>query len=182
MEEYPSKKIRLMSSSSHEEEEDELQRAAAASSSTTDSSASPEDSFFDQVDCGGLDDITVQEIFDCIGEENTKNKFVPCNDGACLYNGILSKGLPHVSGTLVAANLEWIYEGGFKHGLRHGNGVLKMKNGYFYEGEWEDNVQHGFGCAVIPTKAGPFCHRGLWTKAQTTEALIAPYRVIRPLR
>ena len=31
------------------------------------------------------------------------------------------------------------YEGNFKRGERHGQGVKCYRNGKFYEGEWEDD-------------------------------------------
>ena len=38
-----------------------------------------------------------------------------------------------------------IYEGEFKNGLRHGQGVYIFADGERYEGEWEDDLPHGIG-------------------------------------
>lgn len=39
-----------------------------------------------------------------------------------------------------------MYEGDFKHGLYHGEGIyFNDKNTKIYEGEWQNDKFHGFG-------------------------------------
>jgi hypothetical protein len=39
----------------------------------------------------------------------------------------------------------WKYEGGYKHGLMNGYGVMHNPNGDVYEGEFENDKPHGKG-------------------------------------
>lgn len=47
---------------------------------------------------------------------------------------------------LLKLDNNFIYEGNFKNGLRHGEGILKSSlNNYLYKGDWRHGFKHGFG-------------------------------------
>lgn len=51
----------------------------------------------------------------------------------------------HGKGILTLEN-DYVYEGDFKFGLRHGEGILKCDNSdYFYNGQWNNGNKNGFG-------------------------------------
>ena len=41
------------------------------------------------------------------------------------------------------------YEGGFREGARHGEGVYTWPNGNRFEGEWRDGKLHGQGVLTV---------------------------------
>jgi len=55
----------------------------------------------------------------------------------------------HGKGILTLEN-DYTYEGEFKYGLRHGEGVLKcLDSDYFYNGHWKNGVKNGFGIFTL---------------------------------
>ena len=52
-----------------------------------------------------------------------------------------------------------VYEGSLRHGQRHGEGVMRFRNGNEYRGSWRHNKYHGFG--VFMFSDGRLI-RGMW--------------------
>ena len=44
----------------------------------------------------------------------------------------------------------WRYEGEFREGKRHGQGVMEWRDGTRYEGEWSEGRRHGQGVYTFP--------------------------------
>lgn len=63
--------------------------------------------------------------------------------GACRYEGHWSKDHKNGKGTLKMKDGE--YEGQFKDGFYHDNGVLKWANGDIYDGRWKKGRMEGPG-------------------------------------
>jgi len=64
-----------------------------------------------------------------------------------LYLGQWLRGQFHGHGVLhaLAGERSWIYNGQFRNGNRHGAGHCEWPHrGFWYCGEWEDGVQHGY--------------------------------------
>ena len=68
------------------------------------------------------------------------------------------------------------YTGGYLDGKRHGRGVLRFKNGGYYEGQWADDGYEGTGRYVSTTgvyegmfRKGELCGRGVfrWANGDT---------------
>lgn len=70
-------------------------------------------------------------------------------------------GLRHGMGTFTAAGGFPTYEGEWKFGLRHGQGVLTWRDGGRYEGEWLEDQRHGEGVMVY---ANGNCYTGGWVQ------------------
>lgn len=64
------------------------------------------------------------------------------------YNGNVVKGRPHgygIEAQVVKKNPENIYDGEMYEDKRHGFGILKLKTGDEYRGQWNLGQRHGFG-------------------------------------
>jgi hypothetical protein len=64
-------------------------------------------------------------------------------NGKIEYEGELVDGKPHGRGKKVYKS--GAYEGEWKDGCLHGQGIMKLTNGFSYKGEWKDNKKHGKG-------------------------------------
>ena len=84
-----------------------------------------------------------------IHENQAVAKEIKDPDGQ-IYSGEVNEfGMPHGKGT-VTYNSDssryqdgTIYEGEWKDGKMHGQGVFRYASGNVYEGEWKDNKRHG---------------------------------------
>jgi hypothetical protein len=61
------------------------------------------------------------------------------------YSGELHRNVRHGSGSFVSENGAARYEGGWRDGMRHGEGVQQYANGSVYKGQWAYNARHGRG-------------------------------------
>ena len=78
-------------------------------------------------------------------ERNTdsqKIKSITLENGGT-YIGELLNGKPEGKGKYIYPKSE--YEGYFKNGKKHGQGVLKFNNDYIYIGDYEEGFAHGKG-------------------------------------
>ncbi|CAM9232703.1 unnamed protein product [Ascophyllum nodosum] len=62
------------------------------------------------------------------------------------YMGEFCRGVKHGRGVYVYRKSDgWVYDGDWKDGLWHGEGLLRYANCTFYKGEFNDNRKHGTG-------------------------------------
>ena len=66
-----------------------------------------------------------------------------------IYTGLLRNGLKHGSGVLITQKGDR-YEGEFKDGLKHGYGILHSAIGECYKGNFKDGQFHGYGRFEYP--------------------------------
>lgn len=66
------------------------------------------------------------------------------NNNGEKYEGNFSKNLFHGKGKYTYTN-EDEYDGDFEYGIRKGKGTYKKKNGFLFEGLWDNNIPNGFG-------------------------------------
>ncbi|XP_015594249.1 MORN repeat-containing protein 3 isoform X2 [Cephus cinctus] len=80
-----------------------------------------------------------------------------------LYEGDWLNGLKHGYGTLSRTAKDGTtfksYTGNWLHGMKHGFGGHWYQNGDYYEGTFQKNKKHGFGHMSYGTKA---FYRGMW--------------------
>mmetsp|Transcript_19379 Transcript_19379/g.33030 ORF Transcript_19379/g.33030 Transcript_19379/m.33030 type:complete len:268 (+) Transcript_19379:48-851(+) len=70
-------------------------------------------------------------------------------NGTIIYEGELAdNGEPHGRGRWTYSN--GFYEGEWKNGLRHGEGMYKWTDGSSYSGQWKDDKKHGVGVKKWP--------------------------------
>uniref|UniRef100_A0A453D1M2 Phosphatidylinositol 4-phosphate 5-kinase n=1 Tax=Aegilops tauschii subsp. strangulata TaxID=200361 RepID=A0A453D1M2_AEGTS len=62
-----------------------------------------------------------------------------------LYSGTLSGGVPEGTGRYVWSGSGCVYEGGWRRGMRHGNGRTEWPSGAVYEGEYSGGFMDGEG-------------------------------------
>lgn len=86
------------------------------------------------------------------------------------YLGQSRNGIPHGNGTMKYPDGS-IYMGQFKEGKKHGPGIMEWPKGNRrdYRGNWEDDLQSGFG--RIRYRDGREC-MGLWRKGVSIEGTL----------
>jgi hypothetical protein len=65
-----------------------------------------------------------------------------------VYTGCLDESENPIGSGTLRADDGAVYDGDWKGGLRHGNGVFATVEGDLYRGEWENDVHHGQGTFV----------------------------------
>ena len=77
------------------------------------------------------------------------------------YQGDVVDGYRHGEGTFIDPSVPCLYEGQWKHGLRHGAGKLTYDDAgaSFYEGQWFEGARHGYG--LLRYKSGNL-YEGEW--------------------
>ena len=76
-----------------------------------------------------------------------KRHIAPSNNDT-EYSGDVVNGKMHGEGMLTGE--AGTYVGEFKNGVADGKGIYYFKFGAKYEGEWLNNVRHGFGTLTLP--------------------------------
>ena len=71
------------------------------------------------------------------------------------YWGDTLRGIPDGEGILYDAQQRVIYEGQWKKGEYHGNGICTNLDGDTYEGEWKNGQRNGRG-RMCPVSGGGF--------------------------
>lgn len=66
------------------------------------------------------------------------------NNNGEKYEGNFSKNLFHGKGKYTYTNGDE-YDGDFEYGIRKGKGTYKKKDGFLFEGLWDNNIPNGFG-------------------------------------
>ena len=66
------------------------------------------------------------------------------NNNGEKYGGNFSKNLFHGKGKYTYTNWDE-YDGDFEYGIRKGKGTYKKKDGFLFEGLWDNNIPNGFG-------------------------------------
>jgi hypothetical protein len=88
------------------------------------------------------------------------------------YTGDCKKGLAHGKG--IAQGIDR-YEGQFIKGLPNGTGTYRWASGIYYEGGWKDGLREGEGKMVYPDSVVT----GFWKEDKYMgKKLIAPYKII----
>ena len=59
----------------------------------------------------------------------------------CVYEGYTYKNLPFYKGVMTCK--DFTYHGKYRDGIEHGYGILTMKSGDVYEGEFFNGAYHG---------------------------------------
>ncbi|KAI5010712.1 hypothetical protein ZWY2020_012849 [Hordeum vulgare] len=80
-----------------------------------------------------------------------------------LYSGTLSGGVPEGTGRYVWSGSGCVYEGGWRRGMRHGNGRTVWPSGAVYEGEYSAGFMDGEGthlAAGSPSSSSSY--KGQW--------------------
>lgn len=72
-----------------------------------------------------------------------EGKLINLNSGE-KYEGNFEKNLFHGKGKYTYINGDE-YEGDFEYGIRKGKGIYKKKDGFIFEGLWDNNVPNGYG-------------------------------------
>lgn len=93
--------------------------------------------------------VTISKSFDRKSEEIIeRKKIIPSNNCESEYSGDVVNGKMHGQGMLSGS--AGTYVGEFKNGEANGKGMYYFQFGAKYEGEWQDDVRHGFGVLTLP--------------------------------
>ncbi|KAF7018621.1 hypothetical protein CFC21_031892 [Triticum aestivum] len=77
-----------------------------------------------------------------------------------LYSGTLSGGVPEGTGRYVWSGSGCVYEGGWRRGMRHGNGRTEWPSGAVYEGEYSGGFMDGEGTYTNGSPSSSY--KGQW--------------------
>uniref|UniRef100_A0ACD5UHZ0 Uncharacterized protein n=2 Tax=Avena sativa TaxID=4498 RepID=A0ACD5UHZ0_AVESA len=77
-----------------------------------------------------------------------------------LYSGTLSRGVPEGTGRYVWSGSGCVYSGGWRRGMRHGNGTTRWPSGSVYEGEYSAGFMDGQGTHVDASSSSSY--KGHW--------------------
>ncbi|KAM0882327.1 hypothetical protein ACQ4PT_032375 [Festuca glaucescens] len=77
-----------------------------------------------------------------------------------LYSGTLSCGVPEGTGRYVWSGSGCVYSGGWRRGMRHGDGTTRWPSGAVYEGEYSAGFMDGQGTRVDANSSSSY--KGQW--------------------
>lgn len=93
------------------------------------------------------------------------------------YKGACKKNLAHGKGIAKGIN---VYEGEFKNGYPHGEGIMQYENGATYSGEWKKGERNGVGKYITIVNGKESIIEGVWKNDQYIGKKVAnPYNVTR---